>query len=71
MQYQTLISGKFEKNINLFSAIFAKRVLKVNSSFQTVDYTAPMVYLGKQQKQGQLSVSGKRMCTIVVNRLED
>ena len=33
--------------------------------FSTVNFFLPLI------QEGQLSVSGKRMCTILVNRLED
>ena len=33
--------------------------------FSTVIFSLPLI------QEGQLSVSGKRMCTILVNRLED
>ena len=38
--------------------------------FSTVILSLPLIQEG-QLSEGQLSVSGERMCTILVNRLED
>ena len=44
--------------------IFLWRLI-INKMFSTVSLSLPLI------QEGQLSVSGERMCTILVNRLEN
>ena len=49
----------------IFSAVILSFVEIDHEIFSTVILSLPLI------QEGQLSVSGERMCTILVNRLED
>ena len=52
--------------IKAFSMIYSQFEVEIDHEiFSTVILSLPLI------QEGQLSVSGERMCTILVNRLED
>ena len=65
------ISGTDEENMMLFS-IF-RCLLQILLSFVEIDHEifSTVILSLPLIQEGQLSVSGERMCTILVNRLED
>ena len=54
------------KNISFLSENFHGDCVEIDHEiFSTVILSLPLI------QEGQLSVSGERMCTILVNRIED
>ena len=56
---------KKKKKVPIFISVIHSFVEIDHEIFSTVILSLPLI------QEGQLSVSGKRMCTILVNRLED
>ena len=60
-----VFNRELEKIIPLYNFFLSSFVDIDHEIFSTVILSLPLI------QEGQLSVSGERMCTILVNRLED